>query len=223
MRPTIPGIENMSQLGRVLRVLRVFALLVSGLFGLFGLSGLSGCKSTTPPPAENYQTLGNPRRENFVIGTSDVLRVTVWRSPEASAEVRVRPDGNITLPLVGEMVAAGKTPDKLRAEIAAGLVAYMKEEPSVSVYVSEVNSYSVIVLGNVRRPGVFQLKRYVSVSEAVALAGGLTRYAQDDIVVIRTWQKTAPKRIHLTFSKITSGAAPEQDIVLYAGDTVYVP
>lgn len=210
MRPTIPGIENM---------VRLLALLL-------GIVALAGCKSAPPPSNVNYQSLGDPRRENFVIGTADVLRVNVWRSPEASADnVRVRPDGKITLPLVGEMVAAGKTTDKLKAEIAAALVAYIKEDPQVAVTLVDVNSYQIVVLGNVGRAGVFPLKRYVTVSEAIALAGGLGRYAQDEIIVIRTWNRKnqAPLRIPVSYMKITTGQAPEQDIALYTGDTVYVP
>jgi polysaccharide export outer membrane protein len=210
MRPTIPGIENM---------VRLLALVL-------GVVAAAGCKSAPPTSPVSYQSLGDPRRENFVIGTADVLRVSVWRAPEASADnVRVRPDGKVTLPLVGEVVAAGKTTDKLKAEIAAALVAYIKEDPQVSVTVVDVNSYQIVVLGNVGRPGVFPLKRYVTVSEAIALSGGLGRYAQDELIIIRTWNRKGqpPLRIPIHFSRIAKGEAPEQDIALYSGDTVYVP
>lgn len=192
----------------------------------FALAGISGCQTEAPLAPVNYQSLSDPRRESFVIGAADVLRITVWRAPDASADnLRVRPDGKITLPLVGEIVAAGKTTDKLRAEISAALVQFIKEDPQVAVTVVDVNSYQVVVSGNVSRPGVFPLKRYITVSEALALSGGLGRYAQDQVVVIRTWGRKGqtPLRIPVSYSKIATGAAPEQDIGLYAGDTVYVP
>jgi polysaccharide export outer membrane protein len=190
------------------------------------VAGVSGCQPPPPPANVNYQSLSDPRRESFVIGAADILRITVWRAPDASADnLRVRPDGKVTLPLVGEVVAAGKTTDKLRAEISAALVQYIKEDPQVAVTVVDVNSYQIVVSGNVGRPGVFPLKRYITVSEALALSGGLGRYAQDEVVVIRTWGRKgqAPLRIPVSYSKIATGAAPEQDIGLYAGDTVYVP
>jgi polysaccharide biosynthesis/export protein len=188
------------------------------------VAGTSGCASVR---YEDYSKLGNPRKEEFVIGIADVIRVAVWKMSDVNTEVKVRPDGNITVPLIGEIKAAGRTPTQLQQEIQAKLKTYVKDEgATVTVAVVEVNSYAITVSGKVTRPGMFHLKNYVTVSEAIALAGGPTIYASlDDVVVIRTWKSTTnkPKRIPVQYSKIQEGLAPEQDLVLYTGDTVFVP
>jgi polysaccharide export outer membrane protein len=166
----------------------------------------------------------DPRRLPYIIGVGDTLSIHVWKDPELSTEAIVRPDGTITMPLVGELRAAGKTSDALRAQIARALGQYVKSAV-VTVAVGAVASYTFTVTGEVGHPGVFNPTHYVTVSEAVALAGGPTRYASaDDTVIIRRDRKSAPpRRIPVDYDAILDGDAPEQDIVVLAGDTVYVP
>jgi polysaccharide biosynthesis/export protein len=160
----------------------------------------------------------DPRTRPFVIGVSDVVRVTVWKDPNLSAEASVLPDGTITLPLVGAVPAAGVTASALQAAIAEKLATFTRE-PVVTVSVIEVNSYRFTVSGNVEHPGLFALKTYVTVSQAIALAGGPNRYADTgDVVVVRNG-----RRISIDYEDIVSGKRPDQDIVVLAGDAVQVP
>lgn len=160
----------------------------------------------------------DPRLRPYVIGVSDVVRVTVWKDANLSTDASVRPDGTITLPLVGEIVAGGLTAVELQRKIAERLLAFTKDAV-VTVAVTEVNSYRFTVAGNVEHPGMFTSKYYVTVSEALALAGGPNRYASaSDVVIVRRGQ-----RIPIDYDRILSGKSPEQDIVILAGDAIRVP
>jgi polysaccharide export outer membrane protein len=160
----------------------------------------------------------DPRGRPYVIGVSDVVRVTVWKDPSLSADVGVLPDGTVTLPLVGEVAAAGVTAVALQQKLAARLATFSKD-PVVTVAVLDVNSYRFTVAGNVEHPGMFSPKYYVTLSQALALAGGPNRYADtDDVVVVRGAQ-----RIPIDYDAILAGKAPEQDIVVLAGDAIRVP
>ncbi len=160
----------------------------------------------------------DPRTHPYVIGVSDVVRVTVWKDPNLSTEGEVRPDGTITLPLVGEVPAAGRTAVELQTQIAERLSNFAKDAV-VTVAVTAVNSYRFTVAGNVEHPGMFTSRYYVTVSEAVALAGGPNRYASTGSVVL----VRGTLRIPIDYDAILSGKSPEQDIVLIAGDAVRVP
>ncbi|HEX7669062.1 MAG TPA: polysaccharide biosynthesis/export family protein [Polyangiaceae bacterium] len=160
----------------------------------------------------------DPRSRPYVIGVSDVVRVTVWKDPNLSSDAAVRPDGTITLPLVGEVLAAGETAVTLQKKIAQRLDAFAKDAV-MTVAVLEVNSYRFTVAGNVEHPGLFTSRYYVTVSEAIALAGGPNRYASSsDMVIVRRGG-----RIPIDYDAILSGKSPEQDIVILAGDAVRVP
>lgn len=160
----------------------------------------------------------DPRSRPYVIGVSDLIRVIVWKDPNLSADAAVRPDGTITLPLIGEVPAAGQTAAALQQKIAERLATFTKDAV-VTVAVAEINSYRFTVAGNVEHPGMFTSRYYVTLSEAIALAGGPNRYAStDDLVVVRGRQ-----RIPIDYDAILSGKSPEQDIVVLAGDAVRVP
>jgi polysaccharide export outer membrane protein len=165
----------------------------------------------------------DPRSQPHVIGPSDVLRITVWRDPNLSTQVAVEPGGTIVLPLIGELHAAGRTAAMVQDEVAQRLSAYVKEAV-VTVAVAEVNSYHFTVAGNVEHAGMFTPRYFVTVSEAIALAGGPTRYASTaDVVVIRRSDGGGVRRVPIDYDKILSGARPADDIVILAGDSVLVP
>jgi polysaccharide export outer membrane protein len=160
----------------------------------------------------------DPRTHPYVIGVSDVVRVTVWKDPNLSSDAAVRPDGTITLPLVGEVAAAGHTIADLQGKIGERLSAFAKDAV-VTVAVVEVNSYRFTVAGNVEHPGMFTPRYYVTVSEAIALAAGPNRYASTgNVVIVR-----GAHRIPIDYDAILSGKSPEQDIVILAGDAIRVP
>jgi|SRR5580704_13623447 polysaccharide export outer membrane protein len=186
--------------------------LVAGLVGACG----TGRAATRALYAEAART--DPRGRPYSIGVSDLLRVTVWKDPSLSADAAVLPDGTITLPLVGQITAAASTAEALQGKLAERLAMFTKD-PVVTVAVLEVNSYRFTVAGNVEHPGMFSAKYYVTVSEAVALAGGPNRYADaSDVVVVR-----GVRRIPIDYEAILSGKSPEADIVVLPGDAVRVP
>lgn len=157
----------------------------------------------------------------FRIGREDVLDVSVWRDADLSRTLPVRPDGMITMPIVGELVAAGKTPSELAGEIRTKLQAYV-QDPKVTVIVREVNSSQVFVTGEVARPGSYPLRGRLSVLQAVALAGGLTAFADANaIVVIRKGEDGG--QIPVRYGDILAEEGEKNDIPLAPGDTVVVP
>jgi polysaccharide export outer membrane protein len=200
--------------------MRTLAVLV---MGVALAAGAGAC--TTPRPFYDYASEPDPRKQPFVLGPSDVLRVTVWKNVDLSGDVTVRPDGTIVLPLVGELRAAGRTAAEVRADVAKRLETFIKEDANnVTVSVSAINSYRFIVNGNVERIGAYTSNHYVTVSEAIALAGGPNRFADpDQTVIIRDDGTKGKKRIPVDYPAILKGKNPEHDLPLIAGDIVYVP
>ncbi len=171
----------------------------------------------------DYSKEPNPRKAEFVIGVADGLRVTVWKNEDFSGDHQVRPDGTITIAVIGDIQAAGRTPTALRDEIANRLAQYIKDGV-VTVEVTEVNSYRFTVSGEVTQRGVFASKHYVTVVEAIMLAGGFTRFAQTDRIVVSRCCNAQGKRrrIPVDYGAISHGRS-DMNIVLIAGDEVYVP
>jgi len=185
----------------------VDGLLVAGLL-------LAGCAHEQPaPPAVAAE-------EPYRIGKEDVLDVSVWRDPDLSRTLPVRPDGFITLPMVGEVQAEGRTTVELEQDIARRLQKYV-QSPRVTVMVREVNSARVFVTGEVQKPGAYPLRGSVTVLQALAMAGGLTEFAdRDGMMVIRA--NNGP-RIQVRYSALVDRRAQGADFPLQPGDTVVVP
>jgi len=176
-------------------------------------------------PQYDYSHEPDPRKSEFVIGASDAMRITVWKTPDLSGEATVRPDGTITLPLIGDLQAVGKTPSQLRDEITKKLGAYIKDETvTVTVALTSIASYRYTVSGNFEHPGIFSSKYYVQVAEAIAMAGGINKFANPHkLVIIRPDAKTKVRRIPIDYERVSSGEHPEENLVLLAGDTLYAP
>jgi polysaccharide export outer membrane protein len=181
----------------------------------------SACAAAEPTPAPRAASSGDAQRlpAGYLMGPEDVLEVFVWKEPDLSTSAAVRPDGRITLPLVGELVAAGKTPQELQQEITAGLSEYV-ELPVVTVMVKSINSAQVSVLGEVRRPGRFRIAQRATVLDAIALGGGFTEFAHPrDVTVLRRTANGIRKiRVDVQYL-VNHGGSP---LVLEPGDTVYV-
>ena len=161
--------------------------------------------------------------EEFVIGTGDVLAINVWKETEISRSVPVRSDGRISLPLVGEVQAAGKTPKQLESEIKTRLKDYVSE-PEVTVIVQEIRSQKFNVLGMVMRPGSFPLTKPMTVIDAIALAGGFRDFAkQKDIYVLRNAADGKQVRLPFNYKDVVKGHKPGQNVELESNDTVVVP
>jgi polysaccharide export outer membrane protein len=158
----------------------------------------------------------------YVIGPDDVLTVVFWREKDMSAEVTVRPDGKISLPLLNDIDAAGITPEQLRLNLekAAGK---LMSEPNASVSVKTINSRKVYITGNVMKPGTFPLTGEMTVLQLIALAGGLQEWADSKNVVILRKQDGRDQRFTFNYKDVTKQKHPEQNIALKPGDTVIVP
>jgi polysaccharide export outer membrane protein len=194
------------------------------LFAALVPAALSACK--TVQPYYDYASEPDPRRQEFAVGPADVLRVNVWKNPDLSGEATVRPDGTISLPLLGEIRAAGRTPRELQADIGQKLAAFVKDDSAtVTVTVAAINSYHFVVLGNVEHGGTFTANHYTTVTEAVALAGGPNRFGDvERMVIIRQdAAKGTVKRIPIDYNAILTGARADENLALLPGDTVYVP
>lgn len=179
---------------------------------------LLGCKST---PVYDYKLEPDPRGEEFRLGALDQLSVVVWKNKELSAEVTVRPDGVVTLPLIGDIKAAGRTTTELQHEIAGRLADYVRgEQLAVSVGVVSVNSYHFTVLGSVERAGRFTSKNYVTTVEAIAMAGGPNRFAGDSVYIVRG---TPARRIPIDLKRATSSEHADENLVVMRGDIIVVP
>ena len=177
-------------------------------------------------PNYDYSKEPDPRNLEYVLGIGDVLEINVWENAGLNTEVTIRPDGTITMPLIGDLKAAGQTPSNLKATIKTRLAEFVKLEGSeITVAVRGANSYRFTVSGEVVRPGVFNSAYYVTVSEAVALAGGFTRFAKrNSMSLMRRDPATGKVRqIPLAYDLLVSGKRPDMDIVLLAGDSLYVP
>ena len=165
----------------------------------------------------------NAHDNSFVIGNDDVLAVNVWKEPEVSKSVPVRSDGKISLPLVGEVQAAGETPLKLEKDIASRLKNFI-DEPEVTVIVQQINSHKFNILGQVTRPGSYPLTNNATVLDAIAIAGGFRDFAkQKSIYVLRQSADGTQKRIPFNYKKVVKGRNPDQNIKLEPRDTIVVP
>ncbi|MDF0643611.1 MAG: polysaccharide biosynthesis/export family protein [Nitrospira sp.] len=183
---------------------------------------LAGCQSHDM----QYRGSSVPPTE-FLIGPEDVLVVTVWRNQDLSKEVIVRPDGKISLPLVGDITAAGLTAQDLSKQVADKLAEYMST-PTVSVQVKEINSYHVFVVGEVAKPGKYVLKSFASVIQGISYAGGFTTFAsRNNVHVLRMVKngqgETKQVMIPVPYQDILQGRNLEANIVLKAGDVIVVP
>jgi polysaccharide export outer membrane protein len=160
--------------------------------------------------------------EAYRIGPEDVLEISVWREEALKKEVLVRPDGEISFPLAGDLAAAGRTVAELRAEIAKRIEKYIPE-PVVSVLVARVASNKIYVIGRVARPGDFAAGRYVDVLQALAMAGGLTPFADEKGIKIIRKQEGRELVLPFDFRAVSRGEKLEQNIRLQGGDVVVVP
>jgi polysaccharide export outer membrane protein len=158
----------------------------------------------------------------YVIGSEDVLHISVWREDGLTRQVRVRPDGRISFPLVGDVQAAGLTAPQLQAELTRLLQSYVTA-PAVSVIVDEVNSYKIYVVGEVERPGALALKTPVTVLQALALAGGLKPFAHGNRMVLVRERDGKTVRVRLNYRDLVLGRNGAVNLTLESGDTLVVP
>ena len=184
--------------------------------------GMTGCVEDQV----NYKVDLVPPGE-FLLGPEDVLIVTVWKNTDLSREVVIRPDGMISMPLIGDVPAANLTANILAKRISDRLTEYMAS-PIVSVQLKEVNSYFIYVLGEVTKPGKYPLKSYANVMQGISLAGGFTPFAKKNkMKVLRVTANGSSEKhqieIPVQYNDILSGSATLGNFYLRSGDVIVVP
>jgi len=184
------------------------------------LGAALGCRTPQPPPPEFEAA---PKEGVYIIGPADRLRIDVWQNDKlALAEVPVRPDGMITVPLIDDVQAAGLTPDELKAAITEKLAEYV-QNPTVTVVVLAPFSKRAFVLGEVRNAGPISLSAETTVLDAISAAGGFTPFAKKSSV--RVLRRVDGKELDYVFNydAFVAGKAPGTNVLLHPGDTVLVP
>jgi polysaccharide biosynthesis/export protein len=209
------------------RVFTAFAcaLLSSALWAQAGSGNAAPETASTSNPAPNAAVSAAPKAhdDTFVIGNDDVLAINVWKEPDISRSVPVRSDGKISLPLVGEVQARGRTPLKLEQDIAERLKGYISE-PEVTVIVQQINSQRFNILGMVNRPGSYAITNSSTVLDAIALAGGFRDFAkQKGIYILRQNADGSQTRLPFNYKAVVKGQNPSQNVNLQPRDTIVVP
>ena len=175
-----------------------------------------------PPSTEPAQPKAATEDPGYIIGPEDVLSISVWKEPELSRSVPVRPDGKISMPLLNDVQAAGLTPQQLGASIRDGLKKFISE-PEVTVIVTAVNSRKVYVLGEVTRPGVFPLAPGMTVLQALAGAGTFTQFAKIKGIYLLRNENGKQVKHPFNYKAVVKGENTEQNLELKPGDTIVVP
>jgi polysaccharide biosynthesis/export protein len=192
------------------RGLRFSGLGRAMLASAFAIALLPGAARAETPVADTYH-----------VGAGDKLRVTVYKDPQASLDsVQVRPDGKITMPLVGDIVASGRTPAELRDAVATALKVYMNN-PSVTVIVLEATASTAFVLGEVNKPGTVSIQGDMTVLQALAVAGGLKDFADAKNIRILRKGVAGTQTIRFNYKDAIRGSGANP--YLRAGDIVVVP
>ena len=182
-------------------------------------AGQAGGETAGQPNPPNAKQVSN----DYIIGPSDVLSINVWKDSELTRTVTVRPDGKISLPLVGELEVSGLTALSVQRLIAQRLAEYISK-PQVAVIVQEVKSQTYIVVGKVMHPGEYQLGKPTTVLEAIAVAGGFLDFAKvSKVSIIRRRSGGSSETLHFDYKKVIKGQNSEQNVQLKNGDTVVVP
>jgi len=197
-------------------------------FVLITLAGSLWAQVPSPPapaaePSLARSATKQPHDASFIIGNDDLLAINVWKEPDITRSIPVRSDGRISLPLVGELQAAGRTPLQLEQDIAVRLRNYIAA-PEVTVMVQEIRSEKFNILGQVAKPGSYSLGLATTVLDAIAAAGGFRDFAnQKGIYILRQNPGGGESRIAFNYKNVIKGKNPQQNIKLEPRDTIVVP
>jgi polysaccharide export outer membrane protein len=202
---------------------------------------VAGAQTAPPPPAGQAPrpatpgttvparpqgapaSTGSPTPTDYVIGPDDVLGIVFWRDADMSGDVTVRPDGNITLPLIRDVKAAGLKPDELREQIQKAAAKFIAD-PNVTVTVRQINSRNVFITGNVARPGNYPVSGQMNVLQLISVAGGLNEFADSKNIRVQRTENGQPVSRKFNYKDALNGKNLDQNnIVLKPGDVVLVP
>jgi polysaccharide export outer membrane protein len=217
-----------SSLNRPIGVGLFLVVLSGSLLGQAPSPGQADRELQTPaevasPTQSSAPSSNKPHDDNFVIGNGDLLAINVWKELDLSRSIPVRSDGKISLPLVGEVQAAGKTPLQLEQDIANKLRDFITK-PEVTVMIQEINSQKFNILGQVAKPGSYSLTLATTVMDAISVAGGFKDFAkQKAVYILRQNPSGGESRIVFNYKDFVKGKNPTQNIKLEPRDTVVVP
>jgi polysaccharide biosynthesis/export protein len=199
--------------------LLLLTLTVSSVFGLHAQTKQD--KASKPADSPAQAGVAVTASDSYVIGASDVLTITVWKEPTLSGSILVRPDGMISLALLGDVQASGLTPLQLSEQISTKLKKYI-QDPNVSVVISQIHSKVVYLLGEVVKRGPVEMTPGMTLLEAIASAGGLTDFANSKKVYILRNEAGTQQKIPANYKEALKGN-PALNVVLKPGDTIVVP
>jgi polysaccharide export outer membrane protein len=159
---------------------------------------------------------------NYIIGPEDTLQVVVWKNETLTRQVNVRPDGFISLPLVDDIEASGLTVLQLRDVVVKRLSEFMPT-PDVSIIVSEVRSFKVSIMGEIARPGRYELRSWTTVLDVLAQAGGFTSFASRSKIVVLRPNGKKMERIPFNYNRVIQAGGEDENFYLRPNDIVLVP
>lgn len=222
MKSNFSGGWNGRMTAPAICALLILALLPTSLFAQNGSGADSGSANSSAKTAPVAPSAAKPHDATFVIGNDDVLAINVWKEPDISRSIPVRSDGKISLPLVGEVQAAGQTPLALEKDIASKLKNYISE-PEVTVMVQQVNSQKFNILGQVVRPGAYVIANSPTVLDAIALAGGFRDFAKQKSIYVLRQGPDGETRLPFNYKDVAQGKNMSQNVTLQPRDTIIVP
>ena len=158
----------------------------------------------------------------YLIGPEDILEISVWKDPDLTKQVVVRPDGRISFPLIGEVEAGDHSVEWLEKEIKKRIKEYVPDA-RVCVSVIQINSIKIYVTGKVARPGEYRIGKKLNVIQAISLAGGISTFADANSILILRTENSSQNKIPFNYDKVKKGENLEQNIILETGDVVVVP
>ncbi len=204
----------------------VFRVMLALLCGMLPISAQGNARQAGQSNATAPDQATGPKAAtqdpNYVIGPQDFLDISVWKEPQLTRELPVRPDGKISIPLLSDVQAAGLTPTQLAAKITTDLKKFVTD-PQVTVIVTQINSQRVYLLGEVSRAGAFPLLPQMTVLQALSSAGGLTQFANSKKIYVLREVNGKPEKYPFNYKEVLSGKRTDENIQLKAGDTVVVP
>ncbi len=182
-----------------------------------------------PAQKKNNDSSGNGspvkpviEEQGYVIGATDGITVSVWKEPELTLSLVVRPDGMISIPLLGDVRAAGLTPMQLSMALGEKLRKYVNE-PQVTIIVNSINSRIIYLVGEVNRAGTYPMLPNMTVLMALSGAGGFSQFADTKKIYVLRFEDGVQKKFPFNYKEVIKGKRPEENILLKPGDTIVVP
>jgi polysaccharide export outer membrane protein len=200
-------------------MIKRMSLFIMLLLAALGAAAQAQENATKKPSGTSVSATDDP---NYIIGAQDVLDINVWKEPELTRVVPVRPDGKISMPLLNDVQAAGLTPMTLAANITVSLKKFVSD-PQVTIVVTQINSQRIYILGEVARPGAFPLLPGMTMLEGLSSAGGFTQFANTKKIYLLRKVNGKMEKYPFNYKDVIHGKAPDQNVSLKAGDTIVVP